>query len=444
MDDYRRVADTVASEIAGGRLRPGDQLPPQRTFARRHGIANSTANRVYQELTRRGLVTGEVGRGTFVRLSSPVEPALAEPSGTPVDLTLTFPTVAGQAALQSAALAPLLRPDVLELSLRPVGATGTAAARAATAALLTGTDWAPEAARVLFAGSGRQALAAAIAALVPAGGRLGVEVVTYPVVRAVASRLGVTLVPLACDGSGLRADAVAAAHRRDPLRAVYLQPTLHNPLTTTMPPARRAELAGTLQRLDLCAIEDGIWRFLGGDLPPLAALAPGHVVYVDSLSKRLAPGLTVGFLVSPPAHSDAIATALRSGCWLAGRFALEAATRWSTDGTVQRISLAKHADAAARQAVLVRQFADFPVRTDPYSYFCWWELPARWRAEAFVAAAARRGIAVSPGSGFCVERGSAPHAVRLGLATPPMETLSGALGVLATLARGDPAEHLDD
>src|SRR5882672_1546955 len=56
MQDYRRVADAVAAEIARGRLRPGDRLPTQRAFARRHGIADSTASRVYGELTRRGLV----------------------------------------------------------------------------------------------------------------------------------------------------------------------------------------------------------------------------------------------------------------------------------------------------------------------------------------------------------------------------------------------------
>ncbi len=53
--DFRTVADTVAEEIASGRLRPGERLPPQREFARRHAIADSTAARVYQELARRGL-----------------------------------------------------------------------------------------------------------------------------------------------------------------------------------------------------------------------------------------------------------------------------------------------------------------------------------------------------------------------------------------------------
>lgn len=49
--------------------------------------------------------------------------------------------------------------------------------------------------QLLFAGNGRQAIAAAVAALVPAGERLGVEALTFPVVKGIAARLGVTLVP---------------------------------------------------------------------------------------------------------------------------------------------------------------------------------------------------------------------------------------------------------
>uniref|UniRef100_UPI0035236F74 GntR family transcriptional regulator n=1 Tax=Streptomyces sp. PU_AKi4 TaxID=2800809 RepID=UPI0035236F74 len=67
MHDYQRIADRIAADILGGRLKPGQRLPPQRSFARRRGIAASTAGRVYAELVRRGLVVGEVGRGTFVR-----------------------------------------------------------------------------------------------------------------------------------------------------------------------------------------------------------------------------------------------------------------------------------------------------------------------------------------------------------------------------------------
>ncbi|WNI19274.1 PLP-dependent aminotransferase family protein [Actinacidiphila sp. ITFR-21] len=440
MRDFRRVADEVAAQIAAGRLRAGDRLPTQRAFARRQGIADSTAGRVYGELARRGLVVGEVGRGTFVRAAPPVAgPALAEPSPARVDLELNHPVVAGQSELLGAGLARLARPDVLAAALCPAGAAGTAAAREAVAALLARAGWSPTPASVLFAGNGRQAIAAALAALVPSGGRLGVEAFTYPVVKAIAGRLGITLVPVGGDEWGLRPDALLAAHRAAPLSAVYVQPTLHNPLGVTMPDDRRAELAVALRQIDTVAVEDAVWSFLRPDGPaPLAAYAPERVVHTDSLSKRLAPGLTLGFAVGPPALAARLASALRSGAWTASGYALEAATGWLTDGTAATVAAAKRADAGDRQRIAAEKLRGFTVRADPRGYFCWWELPEPWRADTFVAAAARRGVAVTPAASFAVLPHRTPNAVRLGLASPPPQVLRQTLAALAALARTDP------
>jgi DNA-binding transcriptional MocR family regulator len=441
VDDYRLIADQVADDIAAGRLRAGEQLPPQRRFARHHGIAASTAARVYGELVRRGLAVGEVGRGTFVRAAVPgPEPALAEPATARVDLELNFPVLPDQAELLSASLARLLRPDVLADTLRPSTVDGTPAARAAAARLLARTGWAPEPDRILFAGNGRQAIAAAIAALVPVGGRLGVEAMTYPVVKAVAARLGVTLVPLELDEHGLLPSAVREAQ----VRAVYLQPTLHNPLGTTMPSERRAELAEVLAARDLPAIEDGIYTFLRDELPPLAAYAPDHVTLVDSMSKRIAPGLSLGYLVPPPATADAVAGAIRSGGWAATGFALAAATQCTADGTAETIATAKRADAASRQRLVADRLAGFTVHADPGAFHCWWELPDPWRAEMFVAAAARHGIAVTPAAAFAVGRSRAPNAVRLALSAPPPEVLASTLDTLAKLAGKRPEDTTVD
>ncbi|WP_053803726.1 aminotransferase-like domain-containing protein [Streptomyces rimosus] len=460
MEDYQRIADAVAADIAAGRLRPGDRLATQRAFARAHGIANSTATRVYRELTRRGLTVGEVGRGTYVRAAqhSP-GPALAEPADPArrprVNLELNYPEVPEQAALLAQGLAPLLRPDVLSAALTVAPATGSPAAREACAALLASGDFRPDPDGLLFAGNGRQAIAGALAALVPPGGRLGVEALTYPLVKSVAARLGVTLVPLAGDAYGLLPDAVRTAHRGAPLHAVYLQPTLHNPLGVTMPAERRAELAGTLRALDLWAVEDAVWSFLLDDdrqagLPPLAALAPERTLLVDSLSKRLSPGLTVGLVLAPPSYTERVAAALRSGGWTAGAFALNATVRWLRDGAVAAIVEAKRRDAAARQALVREHLAGFRVHADPAAYFAWWELPAPWRAETFLAAAARRGIAVTPGAAFAVGpegahgAAPAPSAVRVALAAPAADELTHALTALAAIARGAPEDCVPD
>ncbi|WP_216209892.1 aminotransferase-like domain-containing protein [Amycolatopsis aidingensis] len=441
MEDYRAVADRIAAEIAAGRLRPGDRLPTQRRFARRHGIANSTAARVYRELARRGLVVGEVGRGTFVRSADPApEPALAEPGVARVELEMTTSVLPEQSALLGGGLGRMLRPDVLDAALRPVGAAGAAAAREAAAAALARPGWDPEPAQVLFAGNGRQAIAAALTALVPPGERLAVESLTYPVTRTLATRLGCTLVPVDTDEHGLVPEALARAYRAGPLRAVYLQPTLHNPLGCTMPLARRAALAEVLREHGIHAVEDRVYAFLGDSQPPLAALAPEHTVVVDSLSKRLAPGLTLGFLLPPPGLAEQCAAALRSGALSASGFALEAATGWLVDGTVATMERAKRADAAARQELVAERLAGFAVRAGENSYHCWWELPGRWRAETFVAAAARRGIAVTPAAAFSTGTGHAPNAVRLAISAPPMSTLASTLTVLANVARANPVD----
>ncbi|MGW6522288.1 MULTISPECIES: aminotransferase-like domain-containing protein [unclassified Streptomyces] len=455
MADFRLIADRIAEDIVTGRLGPGQQLPPQRWFARRHRIAPSTAGRVYGELVRRGLVVGEVGRGTFVRAAPAVAQgrALIETvTSAPVNLELNYPSAAGQSELAAASLAPLLRADVLTEAMRPGAADGTAAARESAARLLAVPGWRPDPAQLLFTGNARQAIAAALASLVRPGGRVGVEELTYPLVKEIAGRLGVVLVPLPGDAEGVRPDALAAVHRAAPLSALYLQPTLHNPTSSTMSERRRGELGDLVVALGLPVVEDRIWSFLRPDAAAFAAHAPGLTHVVDGLSKRVAPGLTVGFLVVPEGRAEAVGAAVRSGGWSAGRFALEAAVRWTADGVVRRLVEEKQADAARRQAILTEHLtahlgeqgavgtvgAVGAVRTDPRAYFAWWELPAPWRADTFTAAAAAHGIAVTPGTAFAVDPHRTPDAVRLGLASAPEEELARALRTLAAVAAGGP------
>ena len=450
VDDFRGIADRIALDIARGRLRTGQRLPPQRAFARRHGIAASTAGRVYAELVRRGLVVGEVGRGTFVRATEVTGPgrSLVEDAGARVNLELNYPSVPGQSELLAPALAPLVRPDVLTDALRPGAADGTPDAREAVAGLLATGDWRPDPGRILFTGNARQAIAAALASLVRPGGRVGVEPLTYPLVKEVAGRLAVTLVPVETDDEGPVVESLLAAHRSAPLSALYLQPTLHNPTSATIPTGRRLELARAVSDLRLPVVEDRVWSFLHtGPEPPLAALAPHLVHVVDSLSKRVAPGLTVGFVVVPEGSEGpegsvdpvgGVAAAVRSGGWGPAAFAVEAVVRWIGDGTVARLVAAKREQAVRRQGLVREALGGFAVRADPHGYFAWWRLPAPWRADSFTAAAAELGIAITPGTAFRVDPKRTPDAVRIGLASAGEPELAGALRTLAALAARGP------
>jgi len=168
--EYLRLADAVAAQIANGGLKPGDRLPPQRSFAYERKIAVSTASRVYTELLRRGLVVGEVGRGTFI--SGEARRGIAassEPRGARIDLEFNYPVLQTQAAMIAKSLEALQRPEAFELALRQATSVGTQSARQISAEYLARNGWSPGGEQIVFTANGRQCIAAALGAVVPPG-----------------------------------------------------------------------------------------------------------------------------------------------------------------------------------------------------------------------------------------------------------------------------------
>src|ERR1043166_2801760 len=83
---YRRIADSIDEDVQAGRLRAGARLPPHRDMADHLGVTVTTVTRAYTEAARRGLISGHVGRGTFIR-GQEVEDA---PANGPIDLSINI------------------------------------------------------------------------------------------------------------------------------------------------------------------------------------------------------------------------------------------------------------------------------------------------------------------------------------------------------------------
>jgi DNA-binding transcriptional MocR family regulator len=431
--DYLKLADTIAAEIADGTLRPGDRLLPQRNFADQRKVAVSTASRVYGELLRRGLVVGEVGRGTFV--SGEARRGLAapsEPRGVRIDLEFNYPVLPNQTELIARSLSGLEKSAELGAALGQATSGGTSAIRGIAAAYLSHDGWSPSPEQMVFTGNGRQSIAAAVASVVPTGGRCGVEALTYPFIKGVAARLGISLSPLAMDEGGVRSDSVEKAHREANLSAIYIQPAIQNPLGMTMGAARREDLLRVVNKLGIPIIEDNVYGFLD-DEPPLAALAPDTCIVIDSLSKKVAPGLTLGFIVPPQRLRESVMASVRSGGWTASGFAFAAAQRLMNDGTVAELARLKRIDAITRQNVAIDRLSGFDIQTNGKCFHLWLTLPSHWRSQTLVAAAARRDIALTPSTTFAVSSGHAPNAVRLGLAAPTIDQLDAGLRTLSAI-----------
>ena len=431
---FQPLVEELAAQIRSGRLPPGTRLPTHRQLARRHGIALTTATRVYAELQALGLASGEVGRGTFVRETA-IPPGLARDQQAVavgvMDLNFNYPALPGQARLLAGGLRRLAAGGDLEALLRYAPHGGRLHERACVAQHLAAARGLPvPAEQVLIVDGAQHGLAVACTALLQPGDVVAVDALTYPGFKALAGLLHLTLAPLpaAADGAGgFDLDALRRLCARRRVKAVYTMPTLHNPLGWVCSGPWRHGLATIVRQHGLVAIEDAAYAFLAKDAPPpLATFTPESTVYVSGLSKSVATGLRFGFLAAPPAWVPMLERAIRATTWNTPGVITALACSWLQDGTVRRLESEKRRDAAARQALARKVLQGLPLMGHPASYFSWLPLPAGVRADRVAAALLAQGVAVSTAEPFATAR-QVPHAIRLALGSVPQDTLRAAL-----------------
>ena len=442
---YLGIVDALAADIRAGRLPPGSRLPPHRDLARRLAVNVGTVTRAYREAAARGLVDGEVGRGTFVRhRETPLRAAL-NPSVPPraVNLSFNLPVGGVTADDQRAALARLAtRSDRGDL-FGHYHLDGVDRHRETGKAWLHRLGLSATAERTLVTTGAQQGMALALSATAHAGDLVLAAAQTYPGLRVLADQLHLRLAGLPMDGEGILPDEFDRACEHGDVRALYVMPTIQNPTGAVMSAERRHAIVATARRHDVALIEDDTYAFLHPDPPPrLASLAPERTWYTTSFAKCLAAGLRVGVTLVPEASGGELERVLAgsggSG-WLASPLTAELAMGWVLDGTLERCMHAKREECAERQAMarVLLDAADSP--SAPTSSHLWLPLPEPWRSEDFVARARAAQVVLSAPSSFVVGRAPAPHAVRVCVGTPPdRETLRAGLTTLAELLAGAP------
>jgi DNA-binding transcriptional MocR family regulator len=438
---YKAVVDAFASDIRVGRLPAGTRLPTHRQLAAREGIALVTASRVYAELEAMGLVSAEQGRGTFVRdIALPPghgidQQALA--AGT-VDLNFNYPSLPGQADMLRQALRELAASGDLEALLRYQPHRGRPRDRATVARHLLERGLAVSAEQVLIVSGAQHGLATTIMATLQAGDVVAADALTYPGFKVLAQTLRLEVAPLPVTGNGPDLDALEQLCARRRVRAVYVMPTLHNPLGWVMDAAARARLAAIARRHGLLIIEDASYAYLAGESPPpLAALAPDVTVYVSGLSKSVATGLRVGFVAAPAPAVPTIERAIRATTWNTPAIATAIACRWLDDGTVSRLEARKRDDARTRQSIARDALAGLPQISHPSSYFTWLPLPEGARADRIAASLSRDHIAVATAGPFATTT-HPPQAIRLALGSADLPNLRTALSKVRLAVETDP------
>jgi DNA-binding transcriptional MocR family regulator len=472
----QQLADHVARLIDAGELAPGEKLPPTRELAAAAGINHLTAARVYRKLAETGYVTAAVGRGTFVRTAPPPSAAAAaaaagdddewqsavlpeRPSSwaasAALEASFRFADDPGVISIAAGFPAPELVPaselaviagqvfaECGPAALAYISAEGVPALREELAARGQRSGFATSAEEIIVTSGARQGLELAARALLRPGDVAVIESPSFIGMLVSLQDTGARVLGVPVDEDGFDVDALERILARHEVKVVALQTACHNPTGRDTSPERLERLAALARERSFFIVEDGVYatlRYEGEDRPRLRSAAPGHVVYVDSLSKTVGGGLRLGWLAAQGPVLGRLAALKTNSDMGTSTLVQEMALRYLRGGAHEdlmgRVTSEYRRRRDATCEALEKHLGDeltFDVPVGGHHVWATFQRPLDERT--LYLEAVRAGVTYTPGSATTVEP-PARTSLRLsfGLCTP--EQLDEAIRRLATAVR---------
>jgi DNA-binding transcriptional MocR family regulator len=260
------------------------------------------------------------------------------------------------------------------------------------------------------------------------GGLLLTENLTYTPLSMLARRAHIRIRGLALDHEGIVPEAFIEACRRDAPRALYCNPTVHNPTTAIMSEERRLAIADIARRFGVVVIEDDPLGLLHPGTPrPIAALAPDICWFVMGVTKCLAHGFRIAAIVGPTSKAlDAFLEPIRSlSHWFPAPLPSAVLTSWIVSGTANEIREAIRSELIVRRDIAVDRLKGFDVTSPPGAMHLWLSLPSGVERQKLVTCLARGGVSLRPSDVFAVDSVIPPNAVRISLGSPQTRDIVG-------------------
>jgi DNA-binding transcriptional MocR family regulator len=467
---YRQIADGIRRALEEGRVLAGRKLPPTRDLAIQLGVNRNTVVAAYDLLVEEGVARSHTGRGTFlVGAPPPIERGAESASWfTAFSRAVEGPGLAGLASVYRVAIsnegisfagsfpAPDLMPAeafrrAMNRVLKEKGGdvlaygppSGYAPLREAIAADLRRRGSRAGAEDILITNGSQQAIELVFRAFVDPGDAVVLDEPTYTGALSVLASLDARLVGVPSDAHGMRPDLLERALERHHPRLLYLQPTFHNPTTRVMPEGRRREILD-LARRHYCPVVEDDWagdlRLEGEDLPTLHALdGGGHVIHLSTFSKKLLPGLRIGWLAAPGPVLSRLALLKQiedHGTSLLLQAALHA---FLEEGSLtDHLEATRAAYRRRRDAMLRAIDRSFPEGVEASrpegGLFVWVTLPRGVDGDEIAASARERGVLLNPGSLFHFD-GGGKNTLRLTFSAVTPEQIERGVSVLGALLR---------
>ena len=474
---YIQLRDQIRALVHGGDLRPGERIPASRELATQLGVHRTTVANAYAELESEGLISGHVGRGTFIRGESIARKISAVPHPHSVEGGLRWESLFAdergeeflnrltQAASRGAISFVMARPaaqffPIEELRkcsnavwrregpemLQMGPSDGYPPLKQALVAMLRSEGYEAGNANLLITDGGQQGLDLVCKAFLRPGDTVLIENPAYPGALAIltgarARILGVPVNPEAGPGMapGVDVSAIEAVLMQNRVKMMLLTPDFHNPTGTTLPVAERRRLLEIAARFQVPVVEDHIYarlRARGERVPSLKQLDRSNlVIQIDSFSKIAFPGMRVGWIVAPSNVIERLSTVKQSTDLHSGHLGqaimAEYVCRGLLERHLERTRKAYSGRLAALEQALRRYMPTGTKWTRPEGGMCvWLELPPGFDSNELLIHTRERGVVFAPGRYFYFQNPQ-PNTLRLGFTGVAEREIARGIATLA-------------
>ncbi|MDH8622891.1 PLP-dependent aminotransferase family protein [Klebsiella pneumoniae] len=412
---YLLIADIIADGINSGEFQPRDRLPPLRDLAALLAINYTTATRGYAEARRRGLIDSRPGMGSFIRGKVPSVPLNG---GSSYEMTMNSPIEPGEELAQAIAAGAInlfTQKNILAL-LRYQDFGGLADDKAMAKVWLEKQLPPVSIDEILVTPGIHSALVGLLTLLCRHGGSVCVSDLIYPGLKAIASQLNITLQSLPCDEDGPLPRAFEHQCQTGNIRALYVNPTIQNPTTLTLPLRRREALADVALRYSIPVIEDEAYAALATQhIASFSELIPELTWYLTGMSKCFGPGLRTAFVKGPgKRNTQLLAGALRALNVMASPLTNALAAQWIQEGTADRVLQSVRAESTIRQKIAANILKEFSYRATPEGFHLWLLLPRHfnWNPAEMAVQLRDLGVSAVSSAAFCTDN-NPPDAIRI-------------------------------
>ncbi len=464
---------SLVTAILDGHIPHNRPLPSSRELSRQLGVARNTVVHAYQHLMDEGYLIAEERRGYFVntelvnsRVSRAPETVAGEQS---------FPDWASKFRVrpsQQRNLAPHLRDwrdfeypftaGQTDSAMFPINEWRECCRQSLGVRAIT--DWMPDSVdnddamlleqiqnrilpprglwvspdQILITMGAQNALYLLARLLVDGDDTVGIEDPGYPDARNIFEQRGCRLRPLTVDREGLLVDDALNG-----CNLIYCTPSHQSPTTATMSLQRRKQLLQMAADQDMLIVEDDYeseLNFNGAPTPALKSLDSNErVIYVGSLSKTLAPGLRLGFMIGPPDLINEVRALRRLMLRHPPSNNQNAVAHFLAlghhDALVHRIATSYRARWQAMDSALAEFLPDSSSAPAFGGSAFWVKLPAGVIAADVARVAAENSILVVAGDPYFMNPSPSDAFLRLGYSSIPADQISPGIEKLASLIK---------